>query len=586
MKSNISSQVVSFSELMTYEDCNHLLIEKYQRPYAWGVEEIDALFQDHFLEIPIRLSKKVSAPGEEFGDPFVGSIVLLPRKHPKHGQCMEVIDGQQRTTTLSIILAIAYRKLVAQTGEGPAEVRRVLFADRNCNVTRLIPKDQDKENYERSISLSKTEKDIEKEIKTLEKQFKAVNPQALNRASFNVCNIISSALDTYIKRCRSYEIAQVEALNLIIKTILNSLRIVSVKVDGYSQGMSVFEALNARGQPLTVDQLFKNVLMLTFTEPVQHDKIQEIWEGDRLSFESMLSEPPHRDKFLLHYHRAFFGHVQKRMLYGSFKKIANDVKKGTGPMSLNSLDEYLEHFIRNCRFIARQHPATLKTLGAEVCRPVLMAVREKFVPDSEGACEAIDRIAFVFEAALMRIFVCGTGVGRLDSNMASLASDILEGKIGSTPKQLEDGVRDFLRSNIISLPTDEYFESKIKSIDIGKLSARRDKLMLSRLHQAIDGGISSFWQDAPDISNYGFKKSIDLGNNPTEVALDTAGFSSLQQYEQLSASLGNVVIMPPGAIKAGSYEVNTGLPTKAASAAEITSVLNKRAARLIRIYRI
>lgn len=66
----------------------------------------------------------------------------------------------------------------------------------------------------------------------------------------------------------------------------------------------------------------------------------------------------------------------------------------------------------------------------------------------------------------------------------------------------------------------------------------------------------------------------------------SGGFSSLQQYEQLSASLGNVVIMPPGAIKAGSYEVNSGLPTKAASAAEITSVLNKRAARLIRIYRI
>jgi len=326
--------------------------------------------------------------------------------------------------------------------------------------------------------------------------------------------------------------------------------------------------------------------MLTFTEPVQHDKIQEIWEGDRLSFESMLSEPPHRDKFLLHYHRAFFGHIQKRMLYGSFKKIANDVKKGSGPLSLNSLDEYLEHFIRNCRFIARQHPATLKTLGAEVCRPVLMAVREKFIAETEHADLAIKRIAFVFEAALVRIFVCGTGVGRLDSNMASLASDILEGKIGSTPKELEEGVREFLRSNIISLPTDEYFESKIKSIDIGKLSARRDKLMLSRLHQAIDGGIPSFWQDDPDISKYGFKKSTDLGNNPTAVALDTAGFSSLQQYEQLSASLGNVVIMPPGAIKAGSYEVNSGLPTKAASAAEIISVLNKRAARLIRIYRI
>ena len=586
MKSNISSKVVSFAELMTFGGAKHLLIERYQRPYAWGVEEIEALFQDHFLEIPIRKAAKIQTPDVDFADPFVGSIVLLPRNHDKHGACMEVIDGQQRMTTLSLLLAMAYRKLVACDGEAPDAVRAVLFANDRCSVTRLVPKEQDKKNYERSLSLGQTDKEIESETKELARQHKADNPQALSRASFSAHQVILVCLDTYVRRCRSYNIAQGEALLMLIDVILNGLRIVAVSVDGYSQGMSVFEALNARGQPLTVDQLFKNVLMLTFTDKVQHDVIDEAWEGDRLSFESMVPESSHRDKFLLHYHRAFFGHVQKRMLYASFKKIAQDVKKGGGPQGLNSLDEYLDHFLRNCRFIARNHPPTLKTLGAEVCRPVLMAVREKFGGENDVAAEAITRVSFVFEAALIRIFVCGTGVGRLDSNMATLAADILVGKCGNTPASVEGGVRAFLNSPVISLPDDQLFEAKIKNIDTGKLTGRREKLLLARLHQALDLGMTIFWKDEVDISGYNLKKSVDLGNNPNATRVEAAGFSSIPEYNQLASSLGNVVVTPPGAVKAGSFVINDGLPTSGADASQIKAALKKRAERLLRIYRV
>jgi len=481
---------------------------------------------------------------------------------------------------------MAYRKLVACDGEAPDAVRAVLFANDRCSVTRLVPKEQDKKNYERSLSLGQTDKEIESETKELARQHKADNPQALSRASFSAHQVISVCLDTYVRRCRSYNIAQGEALLMLIDVILNGLRIVAVSVDGYSQGMSVFEALNARGQPLTVDQLFKNVLMLTFTDKVQHDVIDEAWEGDRLSFESMVPESSHRDKFLLHYHRAFFGHVQKRMLYASFKKIAQDVKKGGGPQGLNSLDEYLDHFLRNCRFIARNHPPTLKTLGAEVCRPVLMAVREKFGGENDVAAEAIARVSFVFEAALIRIFVCGTGVGRLDSNMATLASDILVGKCGNTPASVEGGVRAFLNSPVISLPDDQLFEAKIKNIDTGKLTGRREKLLLARLHQALDLGMTLFWRDEVDISGYNLKKSVDLGNNPSDTKLAAAGFSSISEYDQLCSSLGNVVVTPPGAVKAGSFVINDGLPTSGANASQIKASLKKRAERLLRIYRV
>ena len=95
-----------------------------------------------------------------------------------------------------------------------------------------------------------------------------------------------------------------------------------------------------------------------------------------------------------------------------------------------------------------------------------------------------------------------------------------------------------------------------------------------------------FWRDEVDISGYNLKKSVDLGNNPSDTKLAAAGFSSISEYDQLCSSLGNVVVTPPGAVKAGSFVINDGLPTSGADASQIKAALKKRAERLLRIYRV
>ena len=89
MPDQLKSEVVSLPKLVKYGSIQRLLIERYQRPYAWGEEEIETLFQDHFLDIPVRLSEG----SQQDVDPFVGSIVLLTKNHATHGACAEVIDG-------------------------------------------------------------------------------------------------------------------------------------------------------------------------------------------------------------------------------------------------------------------------------------------------------------------------------------------------------------------------------------------------------------------------------------------------------------------------------------------------------------
>ena len=76
-------------------------IPSYQRPYAWTEEETDTLFEDLY-------DFYINEPSDE--NYFLGSIVLIKEDDKPHA---DVIDGQQRLTTLTILLAAITYKLSA-----------------------------------------------------------------------------------------------------------------------------------------------------------------------------------------------------------------------------------------------------------------------------------------------------------------------------------------------------------------------------------------------------------------------------------------------------------------------------------------
>jgi len=585
---SIRTKVVTFSELMEYEDRPYLVIPNFQRPYSWGVEQIEVLFEDHFMDIAERASKMVDGAAGSIPEPFVGSVVIKPSKHLQLGPCNDVIDGQQRLTTLSVVLAAAYRRLEAQTGKGPKSAREALYS--NPKQNRLVPKECDAANIGNCLDINDTPAGVQKRIDTVRSQLKKDKKNdELSRPSIAVAKIVDGCLDNFIRFSRRYQMSESVALERLIDVILNELRIIVVSVDELSQGMTVFEALNARGMPLTVDQLFKNALMIDFPEDADQVLISDSWEGDRLSFESMLPKPPHRDKFMLHYYRAFHGHVHKKYLFDSYKSISKKLKSGrddSSGVAVASLPVFLGHFLDNARFIARQHPPTLKSIGGEVCRPVLLAVRHHFDPKTAACEEAIKRVAFVLEAALMRFFICDAGVTTLDSNLSTLAADVLKGKHGNTPASVADGVRNFLNTPSIKLPNDDFLGAKASLIHCDKLTGRRDTLLLVRLEQDTNVSVNTLWNEDVDASKYTFRYSCNLGPAPTLPQVQTFGFASLAEYQQLAFSIGNVLVTPPGKQNPGAFAINSGLPTQGATASDIRKVLKTRVNRLTHIYKI
>ena len=109
------------------------VIPNYQRPYAWVVEHAQALLSD-VLE---ALDEALSAPKDAITY-FLGSIVLI--KQPGSADA-KVVDGQQRLTTLTILLsvlrdlsdketAIKRHRFVCE--EGDAECEQRLEAERRA----------------------------------------------------------------------------------------------------------------------------------------------------------------------------------------------------------------------------------------------------------------------------------------------------------------------------------------------------------------------------------------------------------------------------------------------------------------------
>lgn len=79
------------------------LIPDYQRPYAWGEEECQTLWDDIFLfAFPGNDYSKFDSNNDEY---FLGPIVTYKNKDK-----LEIIDGQQRLTTLMLLLRAFYSK--------------------------------------------------------------------------------------------------------------------------------------------------------------------------------------------------------------------------------------------------------------------------------------------------------------------------------------------------------------------------------------------------------------------------------------------------------------------------------------------
>lgn len=203
-------------------------IPKYQREYVWGTWQWTALYDD------------LSENAEGY---FLGSIICINASADTLNPKFEVVDGQQRLTTISLFLAALYSVLSNyKSGFDEEQLSDLLQLKR-----KLVLKKSDKDLR----IILQVQGNNQSDYKGLLSQVGIVNGYSL--PSFAGLRRIVKAYKYFQKRIiddLASETDKVLALFKILEKI-NSAILVMIEVSNHADAYTLFESLNNRGTPLT-----------------------------------------------------------------------------------------------------------------------------------------------------------------------------------------------------------------------------------------------------------------------------------------------------------------------------------------------
>lgn len=220
----------------------------YQRVYSWGTKQLDQLWDD--------VVELAAARREEPGaSHFIGSLVLAasPDFTAVGVSKLLVVDGQQRLTTLTLLLA-ALRDHLAETGG--AEQADGIHAQYLVNVydrgrpTKVLPTQADREAFKAVLTRSP----------------EAGGPDAIGTAYNRFRSKIAAADDPEDPR----DLEEIE------HAVVHGLSVVVVTAEPGDNAHRIFESLNNTGLQLNQSDLLKNYLFMRLGDHAE-DVYDTVW---------------------------------------------------------------------------------------------------------------------------------------------------------------------------------------------------------------------------------------------------------------------------------------------------------------------
>lgn len=234
------------------------LIPDYQRPYAWTESECLTLWDDIFaFAFPDNDCSKFDSSNDEY---YLGPIVTFKNEDGK----MEIIDGQQRLTTLMLLLRAFYSKFGNMQDENSKATRE--------NIEKCIWKTDEFDKPNKSElkinSEVATDNDKEEFLEILRTGIADKNKKsryALNYRFFQ--EKIAEFLNTY----PSY-------FSYLPTRILKNCILLPIEAESQNTALRIFSTLNDRGKPLSDADIFKAQFYKYFSAKGRKDDFIKKWK--------------------------------------------------------------------------------------------------------------------------------------------------------------------------------------------------------------------------------------------------------------------------------------------------------------------
>ena len=419
-------------------------IPHYQRPYAWGEEQATELFDDLFAFYEEK--------NED--DYLLGSIVLIKKEKESRA---EVIDGQQRLTTLTILLAT----IASHVDDEDQKELKAYIIEKGKKFEKIQPsprlflRNQDQEFFRKYIQ------DIDIEA------LKDLDRAKLNEVERNICN---NAKILHSKIQQKF-FSNKNALMEFAEFILNRCVLIAISTPSQKSAFRIFSVINSRGLDLQPTDMIKAEIIGKIPEKDRED-YSEKWE----QIESSLGRNQFNDLFV--YIRMIY--VRKKAKRSLLEEFNEYVTPKFKPDKL--IDELLEPYADSLGIILNANYASeanaenineyLKWFGridnTDWVPPVIHFLK-KFGTDSEPTLQFLKS----FERLLAYIHIFGKNVNKRIERYGKIIDDIEKSENGADLQRL-------------NLENDEI--NKMKDVlngDIYNLHSNRRQYLILRLDSFI-----------------------------------------------------------------------------------------------------
>lgn len=272
------------------------VIPRFQRPYSWEKSEIVDFIEDIYTE--------------ESNEYFIGSMVMFT-----DGSRSSVVDGQQRLTTIIIILCAIRNHFLKQGAENLAK-----------GIQGFIERPNKEAKLEFTLSPETSYPYFQDCIMSMEKGNPDTVPTHDEELRIHKAyKIAYKYFEDGIKSVKQDPTIKLEDKPKYILQALNgfrdkllSVRIVTITLDNEHDAYIVFETLNTRGMDLSVTDLIKNhVTRRWVKENADLDKASHTWNAI-INVLAQSSVEIKTDDFFLHQWSSQYGYTTKKSLFSKF----------------------------------------------------------------------------------------------------------------------------------------------------------------------------------------------------------------------------------------------------------------------------
>lgn len=265
------------------------LIPDYQRPYAWGEDECGTLWDDLFMfAFPEDNYELFDSKNDEY---FLGPIVTFKNSD---GQ-LEIIDGQQRLTTIMLLLRAFYDKFSNMRDKQSVKMREVI---EGCVWKTDEFDEPDMEHLK-----------IDSEVVSDNDKFEFLEILREGNVGDGWKSAYARNFAFFQKKIKQL-VSEWSTYTVYMATrVINNVILLPIEAESQEKALRIFSTLNDRGLPLSDADIFKSQFYKHYSDAGRKDEFISHWkaleEGTSAMFHPKQGTPT--DELFtryMYYHRA------------------------------------------------------------------------------------------------------------------------------------------------------------------------------------------------------------------------------------------------------------------------------------------